>query len=254
MAAVAKLAEKESFTLGPLGIFNPPEIHVECPVFTGTLGILFVCIRDRKIDLLDVPLAPICEAYFRYLIDNAESDLDGAGVALAALAFLVEKKAWMLIPTNEEEEPEGEDILDFVDPYVQEFAPAISDLLDRQSERDLLFFRHPDAKAQGYELPFDTTEVTSLDLAKAFEKLLAKAKPDPVEQISRPRRNLSEQMVIVMKALPDDFQTLENIVTGEFTRSEVVWWFLALLELIRLGQASVKIEDGEVQFARGHAS
>lgn len=252
MAAVAKTAEN-TFTLGPLGLFTPPDIHVECPVFTGSLGLLFVCIRDRKIDLLDVPLAPICEAYFRYLLENAESDLEGAGVALAALAFLVEKKAWLLIPSNEEEEPEGEDLLDSVDPYVHEFSPAISDLLERQSERDLLFFRHPDPKSQ-YELPFDTSEVTTADLAKAFEKLLAKAKPDPVEPISKPRRNLSEQMVIVMKALPEDFYPLEKIVTGEFTRSEVVWWFLALLELIRLGQASVKIEDGEVLFARGQAN
>ena len=61
-------------------------------------------------------------------------------------------------------------------------------------------------------------------------------------------------MVIVLKALPGEFQTLDEIVTGEFTRSEVVWWFLALLELIRLGQALVKIEEGEVRFARGNAS
>jgi hypothetical protein len=35
---------------------------------------------------------------------------------------------------------------------------------------------------------------------------------------------------------------------GDFTRSEVVWWFLALLELIRLGQARVDLKDGDVRF------
>ena len=48
----------------------------------------------------------------------------------------------------------------------------------------------------------------------------------------------------VDKAIPDE------IATGEFTRSEVVWWFLALLELIRLGQAMVTLKDGDVRFKR----
>lgn len=251
MAAVAKHLDAP----GPLGVFNPPEIHVESPAFTGSLGLLFACVRERKIDLLDVPLAPVCEAYFRYLLANCENDLESAAVALAALSYLIERKAWLLLPRTEEDvEPEGEDLLDMVEPYVQEFAPAIHDLLERQADRDLLFFRTPDPKATGYELPFDTHEVTPFDLAKAFEKLLAKAKPDPVQPISKPRRNLSDQMVVVLKVLPNDFKPLDEIVVGEFTRSEVVWWFLALLELIRLGQALVKIEDGEVLFARGNAS
>lgn len=246
MAAIAKSND----FLGPLGVLNPPDIKVESEIFSGSLAMLFSFVRERKIELLDVPLAPICEAYFRYILENHHEDLDSAGVALAALSFLLEKKAWLLLP-HPDAEPEGEDILDYIDPYVHEFAPAIDDLLNRQSERDHLFFRSADSNAANYELPFDTQEVTTFDLAKAFEKLLARAKPDSPQVLSKPRRSLSDQMVIVMKALPENFQTLDQIVIGEFTRSEVVWWFLALLELIRLGQASVKIEEGEVLFAKG---
>ncbi len=57
-------------------------------------------------------------------------------------------------------------------------------------------------------------------------------------------------MGIVVLALPEKFQPLDQIVTGEYTRSEVVWWFLALLELIRLGQAKVEVKDGDVRFKR----
>jgi hypothetical protein len=57
-------------------------------------------------------------------------------------------------------------------------------------------------------------------------------------------------MGVVLRALPDKFETLDRIVTGEFTRSEVVWWFLALLELIRLGQAKVAVQEGDVRFRR----
>jgi hypothetical protein len=57
-------------------------------------------------------------------------------------------------------------------------------------------------------------------------------------------------MSIVLRALPEKFEPLESIVTGDYTRSEVVWWFLALLELIRLGQARVAVEEGDVRFKR----
>ncbi|MDI9638866.1 hypothetical protein QPK87_28340 [Kamptonema cortianum] len=236
--------------IGPLGVLNPPDIYIECEAFRGSLALLFACVKDRKIDLLDVPLAPICEAYFRYVIESEETSLDSTAVALTALCYLLERKAWALIPVNEEEEPEGDDILDVLDPYIHNFAPAIEDLMDRRKDRDLLFFRTGEASLP-YEVPFDTSDVTPHDLARAFESLLARAKPDTVEPLGQPRRSLTEMMVVVLKALPENFETLDSIVVGEFTRSEVVWWFLALLELIRLGQARVIIHDREVKFARG---
>jgi chromatin segregation and condensation protein Rec8/ScpA/Scc1 (kleisin family) len=236
--------------IGPLGIFAPPEIAIECEAFQGSLGMLFQCVRSRKIDLLGIPLAPICEAYFAYLMDSANHDLEQAAVALTALAYLIERKAWMLLPVPEDDEPEADDLFDAPEPYAHEFLPAIQELLSRHEEHNLTFFRSTDGDAQ-FEMPFDMGDVTVGDLARALERLLAKAKPDSIRPIGRPRRSLTEQMVVVLKALSEEFRPLDEVVEGEFTRSEVVWWFLALLELIRLGQARVKLADSEVLFARG---
>src|SRR5688572_16813706 len=93
----AKAQEK----LSPLGIVAPPEIHVESPRFTGSLATLFACVRERKVDLLDVPLYPICDAYFSYLAGAPIENLDEAAAALAALAYLLERKAWALLPCDE---------------------------------------------------------------------------------------------------------------------------------------------------------
>ncbi len=252
MATAHELVREEG--IGPLGVFSPPEIAIECAAFTGSLGTLFQCVRDRKVDLLGVPLAPICEAYVYYLMEQSEGDIDSAAVALVALSYLLERKAWLLLPVPEVEEPEGDDILDEVEPYIQEFLPLIDALREKEIERESLFFRHNDAKSLPYELPFDTSSVSPIHLAEALESLLKRANPDPPNTFDRPRRSLSEQMVVVLKALPKEFATLDKIVVGEFTRSEVVWWFLALLELIRLGQAQVKVEEGAVLFAGGAAS
>lgn len=207
-------------------------------------------VRDHKVDLLGVPLGAICETYLRYLLEIEEPHLESHAVAVSALCWLLERKAWMLIPVEQdEEEPEDHDILDEVEPYVQEFLPAIDSLLDRKDEREHLFFRTGEASSL-YELPFEANAISTSDLAQALERVLARAKPDTVERLDKPRRNLSEQMVIVLRALQADPLTLEDLIDVEFTRSEVVWWFLALLELIRLAQARVVMEEGTVKFGK----
>ena len=67
---------------------------------------------------------------------------------------------------------------------------------------------------------------------------------------AKPRRSLSEQMAIVIGILSPDWKKLDDMIEEPFTRSEVVLWFLALLELIRLGQAAVRLHEETVEFAR----
>jgi chromatin segregation and condensation protein Rec8/ScpA/Scc1 (kleisin family) len=174
-------------------------------------------------------------------------------VALAALAYLLERKAWLLLPTKEDE-PDEDDILEQIEPYANEYDAAILALEQKRREGDLRFYRGTGQEEAGYELPFEADDISVEDLALVFQKLMERAQPDPVEPLSKPRRSLSEQMTIVLKELSEEFQPLEELVTGEFTRSEVVWWFLALLELIRLGQAQVRKHENSVEFARGVSS
>lgn len=236
-----------------MGFVAPPEIHIDCDAFSGSLAMLFHCVRERKVDLLGVPLAPICEAYFSYLLQNADQDIESAATAMTALAYLLERKAWALIPRPEEDEPDAGDILDEVEPYIHEFQPAIEALRNLHDERALVFFRPHDAD-HAYELPFEIGDATPIDLARVLEKLLTKAVPDPVEHLNKPRRSLSDQMTIVMRALTREFRPLDQVVVGDYTRSEIVWWFLALLELIRLGQARIKMTEDDILFAQGDGS
>lgn len=240
-------AEEKKESIGFFGMYSPPEIHIECDEFQGSLALLFQCVRDRKIDLLGVPLAPICEAYFHYLIENADQDLESAAVALAALSYLLERKAWLLLPVDAE--PEGDDLLEVLDPYIDEFRPAIDALRQMGQEREDLFFRSQEGR-DTFEMPFDSSEVTVGELARVFERLLERAVPDDIEPTTRPQRSLSEMMTVVLRALPRKYTSLDEIVVGEFTRIEIIWWFLALLELIRVGQARVVVNRGNVRFRR----
>lgn len=237
---------KEAVTA--LGVIAPPPIHVVTPTFDGSLAALFQCVRDRKVDLLDVPLFPICEAYFSYLLQADAKNLDEAAAALAALAYLLERKAWLLLPV-EEPEPEIEEAFELPAPTAHEFHAAIAALEMWQEERARCYFRTADFGPDPYEVPYTLGNVSLGDLARAFERLLSRAKPEDVKPLNKPRRSLSDMMGLVLRSLSAEPRTLEELVEEPFTRSEAVYWFLALLELIRLAQAVASLDGDDVRFA-----
>jgi len=231
-----------------LGVVAPPPIHIQTDRFDGSLATLFAMTRDHKVDLLDIPLFPICEAYFTYIMQAQVQDLDEAAAALTALAYLLERKAWLLLPVPDPE-PEYEEPMDPIEPSTYEYKLAIEALTLWQSERDNLFFRSPDAGPDPYELPYTLSNVKPSDLALAFERLLKRAEPESIEPLNKPRKSLQEHMQTVLLSMSNTWQTLEVLVEGPFTRIEAVYWFLALLELIRLGQVNARIENEDVEFA-----
>jgi segregation and condensation protein A len=247
--APARKIQKGDEAVTALGVVSPIPIQVESPRFNGSLAMLFGCVREHKVDVLDVPLLPICEAYFQYLLGASLRDLDQAAAALVALAYLLERKAWALLPVAEPE-PEADDAAALMPPSTHEYELAIQALSLWEEEREKFFFRPPDCGPEPYELPFEIGNVTILDLARAFEKLLTKASPEPVAPLNKPRRSLSEQMKVVMRRLSTEWKPLEALITLPFSTEEAVYWFLALLELIRLGQATVKLQEDEVHFSR----
>ncbi|MEZ0324660.1 MAG: ScpA family protein, partial [Fimbriimonas sp.] len=233
--------------ISALGVIAPPPIHVQTPTFDGSLGALFACVRERKLDLLEIPLFPICEAYFTYLITGNKHELDEAAAALAALAYLLERKAWLLLPVPDPE-PEFEEHMELPDPTAHEYRIAIETLQIWHEERSHLFFRSPEAGPDPYELPYTLGDVSISDLARAFERLIRKAQPEPPEILAKPRKSIEEQMRMVILVLSQEWQSLEDIIEPVFSRSDLVYWFLALLELMRIGQVLARVSEGNVQF------
>ncbi len=231
-----------------LGVIQPPPIHVETPTFDGSLAMLFACVRDHKVDLLEVPLFPICEAYFAYLVKSERQDLDEAAAALAALSYLLERKAWLLLPVIEPE-PVFDEPGELPEATSHEYRMAIESLQEWHEQRSNLFFRSPDAGPDPYELPYTLANVSASDLALAFERLMRKAQPEPASPMAKPRKSLQDQMMSVMQALSHEWQSLEQAIHPPYTRMDLVYWFLALLELIRIGQVNVRVEGDEVEFS-----
>jgi len=244
--AVATLARHDGGEA--LGLIAPPDLQIESDGFTGSLGTLFKLAREHRIDLANVAIAPICASYWVYVLECRDHDLEPAAVALVALAYLVERKAWGLLPTNVPEPEEAEELAP-LEPWVAEFTDAILALSEKADERDALYFRASDPRDQ-YELPMDFESVDATALALALQRLLERAAPDPPGHTQKPSRSLSDVILVVMGELTPSFRELGEMLPDGYTRTDCVWWFLALLELMRLGQARAKVEDGLAMFCR----
>lgn len=249
MAPRVESKSRKAEPVAALGLVAPPPIYVQSPRFEGSLAVLFECVRDSKVRLDEVPLLPICEAYFEYVLSWATPNLDEAAAALAALAYLLERKAWGLLPISEPE-PALEETLELPAASVGSYEPAVDALEVWREERSRRFFRTGELGVDVYELPVELDNVRLADLAATFERVMRKARPDPIEQLGAPRQSV-ETVMRGLLLLLGEAAPLESFLPAGFTRSDAVFTFLALLELIRLGQAHVELhDDGDARFAR----
>jgi segregation and condensation protein A len=236
--------QQEKTSLAPAGLATPIPLRIEAAAFQGSLATLFHLARDGRIDLSGIPLAPVCIAYCDYIREMPEDDVDAAGAALLALAYLVERKAWSLLPIADP--PPPEEIPSLPEPTAHEFAMAVDSLEERYRERSQLFFRQGE-DADNYEMPMGPGSVSVAELARAFERIMLRAKPLDVAPLARHRPSLAEVMKAALKLIRDAGRaTIAQLLPSEFTRLDVVFVFLAVLELLRIGQITAVLENADV--------
>jgi segregation and condensation protein A len=223
-----------------------PPLTVEAESYEGTLERLISLVRECRIELAGIPLAPICDDYIGYLRDTGCVELDGAAAGMFGLAYLIERKAWGMMP--EDEEPEDPAELDPALPTAPLYGPAIDELNRFKEERDLLFFRGSIPRDSDFELPRDLSGVRLVDLAAAFRRILARAAPDADEEFPIRRRvSLVELIKQIRAAIAMQGKVLfDHLLSEGYTRWDVVWTFLAILEMVRLGFCGVTVEEESI--------
>ena len=83
-------------------------ISYKLDAFEGPLDLLLHLIEKNKIDIYDIPIVQITEQYLAYVNQMEEEDLEIVSDFLIMAVTLLEIKAKMLLPKNEEEEEEGD--------------------------------------------------------------------------------------------------------------------------------------------------
>jgi segregation and condensation protein A len=211
------------------------------PVFEGPLDLLLYLIRKDKIDIHDIPIAPITRQYMAYLELMQQLNLDVAGEFMVMAATLIHIKSKMLVPVDPTEAALDENQEDPRDALVQRlleferYKQAAGVLHDKREVRAATWTR-PDSVLPAFDdAGEEMLEAGLFDLISAFKELLDRRKALLAHEVESDGKTVEARMDELLGILREgeSLEFLELFVTLE-TKADMILTFLALLELIRM--------------------
>ena len=218
--------------------------RIQLPLFEGPLDLLLYLIRREKIDIHDIPIAPITRQYMEYLDLMRELNLDVAGEFMVMAATLIHIKSKMLVPVQPTEAEEER-----LDPREE----LVQRLLEFQRYKEAAGVLHQQAQIRAAQWTRPDTALPRLDdageemleaglydLIAAFKELLERRKSLLAHEIEREGPSVEERMAELLTMIREG-ESLEflELFAALGTKVEMIVTFLALLELVRLKRVRV---------------
>ena len=240
-AAATARAAAESFR-----VRLPPFREGEQP-FEGPLDLLLHLVQEHQVDLFDIPVARITEAYLATLQAMRELDIDIAGEFLHMAAQLLLMKSRLLLPRTEvaedaqAEEPAGDPRAELVRRLLeyQKYRAAAEELGRHDIlDRDVFARRARAERPAPPEGPEGLADVSVFKLVEALDRAVKNARPELGAEIAADRLSITDAITRVAEVLKArrrvSFAELLAGPGGEHGRSAVIATFLAVLEMARL--------------------
>ena len=234
--------------------------EVATPVYDGPFDLLLHLILKEEVDIHEVSLTRIVEAYLEEIQRMQMLDLDVATEFLLIASTLVELKTRRLLPGREDMDLDEElamwserDLLlaRLLDcKTFKDVASVFSQLTERAS---LSFPRRsgPDERFADL-LPDMLDGVTPLRLQRAYLRVTQPKSPTSIDlfHVAPIRASVAEALMEMLETLPKVGKvTFRQITEAIYDRIEVVVRFLAILELYKQGRVSLEQSDrfGEIE-------
>lgn len=219
--------------------------RIQLAAFEGPLDLLLYLIRRERIDIHNIPIAPITHMYMEYLEVMHELNLELAGEFMVMAATLIHIKSKMLVPLSptEAEEDELEDPRDELVQRLLEFEryKEAAGILHQRREIRSATWTRPDTVVPAFESTGDEMlEAGLFDLIAAFKELLERRRVLLAHEVGIEGPSVEERMEQLLGMIKEG-ESLEFLVLFETleTKAEMIVTFLALLELIRLKRIKV---------------
>lgn len=207
--------------------------------FEGPLDLLYHLIKVAKIDIRDIFISQITEQYLEMMKDIDSLDMEKAADFTLMAATLLEIKSKQLLPKPEVlEEVDEEDPEEKLYRQLEEYK-LFKEASEKMKEIEDVgkFYKKPDDSAGEYR--YELPEKLSVDaLINAFSNLLhrvsAKAEEITERKIVKDRFTVAEKIAQIKDALllKPKFK-FNELFEEDYSKSEIINTFLALLELLK---------------------
>jgi segregation and condensation protein A len=217
-----------------LSVTPIPDVRLD--LFDGPVELLLYLVRKNELDVADVPVGRLTDDFLAVVRQAQKLDLESTSDFLIMAAVLLRLKTRALLPRGPEEDLTTptvslEQIMDEFRRY-QQVAQMLS---NKESERRLLY---PRAGESPRVKQAESEDVVAL--AAALKRVLARLGPERVAQLAPPKVRLEDKLAELRRLIHERHSVdFEEVVTGT-TVAEVIIVFIAVLELVRLGELHVR--------------
>jgi len=222
-------------------------LTVRVESFVGPLDLLLHLCRTNEMDLSKLSLRAVTDQYLAHLESVQFQDLETAGSFMVMAATLIYLKSKLLLPANPDDpdemlDEEGELLKRELEERLREYARVKAFgtwLAVREAEQTLIFGRTTAELPPPEDIPIEDLSVHLLQ--RAMQRLIEDQKHRVARQIEPNPLSVLERMSEMLELLRSTWSLLFSSVAGpERLRAEWVVTLLALLELVRLGQARAR--------------
>lgn len=231
------------------------DLEFKLQVFEGPLDLLLHLIEKNKVDIYDIPIVEITKQYLEYVSQMSKEDLNLASEFLVMAATLIDIKSKMLLPKETDEngdeiDPRAELVEKLIEYKMYKYAAG--ELRDMQVYAGKSMYKEPSVPEDvlKYQPPVDLDNLLSdVDLTKLndiFQMVLKRQmdKIDPVRskfgKIEMEEVSLPDKIDYVTKTLRKNKRcSFRQLLEKQSSKMEVIVSFLAVLELIKIGQIEV---------------
>lgn len=209
--------------------------------FEGPLEFLLYLVQKNELDIHDVRLRKITD---QFISEMQDPQIDLGAEFVGTLASLLWLKSKMLLPKHEQigqEDEEGPDPhFDVIHQLIDycKFKEAGHALVVREKEQNAYFSRGVSGDLE-VKKPLGIEHLCLEDLASLFQDVIAKCEENK-GHVQEENFRVSDKIRLLRKMLKQGQNILfQQVFTHQKCKEELIVTFLAILELMKLGEAYV---------------
>ena len=225
-------------------------VYISLRQFEVPLDLLLHLITKAKIDIKDIFVSEITEQYLDSMRGLDELDMDTASEFVTMAATLLEIKSRALLPRPPAEPEDGEETPEQALIRRLEEYKLYKESAGRMKQFEQAAMQVFSKLPEEYPLPPQPVELTGLSmdaLVRALERIIARQ--TQVDEPGRVFRSITrdaftiEQCVFNLTArLRHGPVLFTDMLSDHVTRNEIVSYFMAMLELLKLGRLHAEQE------------
>lgn len=217
--------------------------HYALDNFEGTLEFLLCLVQKEEIDIYDVPIQNLIQQFIQKFSDREEGLDDGAEF-IGIASYLILLKSKTLLPSHDQEPLALEEAIE--DPHFEiihhlidycRFKQAAKELAARQDKQQGCYFRG--IEPPEWKKPFGIDHVSLEELSQLFIEMMERAsQAKPLIQEENWR--VADKIRLIRRWLQENASFhFSKLMSPDKTRPEIIVIFLAVLELMKIGELAV---------------